>query len=173
MAHVLPSERDFRALVLKLKATRANRVGVFLLTDQLITFMRQARDNGLTAEIFSSTLCESAAKSEGAGKYLEGCIYPDNNVSKEFREEYRTTFANESQLTFAGAAYDMSTLLAEYLKANPSSSQSETLTALSQVRDRQGVLGKFSYKDDSTFGKFYEYPVVVKKISNGVGVQVR
>ena len=173
MAHVVPAERDFRALVLKLKATGANRIGAFLLTDQLITFMRQARENGLTAEIFGADLCETAAKTEGAGRHLEGCIYPDNDVSVEFRGKYRAKYGNESQLTFAGAAYDMSTLLAEYLKAHPNSSPSETLTALSQVRERQGVLGRFSFRDDPAFGKFYEYPVAVKKIINGVGVVVR
>ena len=140
IAQVLPAERDFRALVLKLKATGANRIGVFLLTDQLITFMRQARESGLTAEVFGSSLCETAARTKGAEKYLEGCIYPDNEVSAEFRGKYRAKYGNESQLTFAGAAYDMSALLAEYLKAHPNSSPSETLTALSQVRDRQGVL---------------------------------
>jgi ABC-type branched-subunit amino acid transport system substrate-binding protein len=173
IAQILPSERDFRALVAKLKATGVNRVGVFLLTDQLITFMRQARENGLIAEIFGAALCETAAKTEGAGRYLEGCIYPDNEVSAEFRSKYRAKFGNESQLTFAGAGYDMSNLLAEHFKAHPNSSARETLTALSQVRDRQGVLGKFSFKDDPTFGKFFEYPVAVKKISNGVGVAVR
>jgi ABC-type branched-subunit amino acid transport system substrate-binding protein len=173
MGQILPSERDFRALVGKLKATGANRIGVFLLTDQLITFMRQARENGLTAEIFGADLCETAANTEGNGRYLEGCIYPDNEVSSEFRDRYRTKFGNESQLTFAGASYDMSSLVAEYFKANPNSSPAETLAALSRVRDRQGVLGKFSFRDDPTFGKFFEYPVVVKRITNGVGVPVR
>jgi branched-chain amino acid transport system substrate-binding protein len=173
IAQVIPTDRDFRAIVTKLKALKANRIGVFLLAEQLSTFMRQAREGGLTAEIFGADLCETAAKIEGSEKYLEGCIYPDNEVSAEFRSKYRAKYGNESQLTFAGAAYDMSTLLAEYLSAHPNSSPSQMLAALSQIRNREGVLGRFSFRDDPAFGKFYEYPVTVKKIVNGVGVVVR
>jgi ABC-type branched-subunit amino acid transport system substrate-binding protein len=169
-AQVLPADRDFRAIISRLKSVKAARIGVFLFADQLVTFMRQAREGGLTAQIFGCDLCETAAKSDGAQKYLEGCIYPDNDVSAEFRRQYRVRYGNESQLTFAGAAYDMSTLLAEYLGQNPKGSSEQLLQALSQVRNRQGVLGSFSFKDEAAVGKFFEYPVAIKKISEGAGV---
>lgn len=173
VAEVLPSDHDFRAIISKLKSLKAERIGVFLFADQLVTFMRQAREGGLTAQIFGCDLCETAAKIEGADKYLEGCIYPDNDVSPQFRTSYRARYGNDSQLTFAGAAYDMSTLLADYLGQHPTSSSQEILDSLAQVRDRKGVLGTFSFKNDPSFGKFYEYPVFIKKIVGDSGVVIQ
>jgi ABC-type branched-subunit amino acid transport system substrate-binding protein len=169
IAEVVPTEMDFRSIISKLKALKPERVGVFLLPDQLVTFMRQARASGVTAEIFGSDVCETAAGIEGARQLLEGCIYPDNEVSPEFRSTYQARFHNQSQLTFAGVAYDMSTLLASYLGSNPNATSAEILSALSQVRSRSGILGTFSFKDDPKFGRFFEYPVAVKTIRNGVG----
>ena len=169
LAEVLPTEMDFRSIISKLKALKPERVGVFLLPDQLVTFMRQARASGVTAEIFGSDVCESAADIEGARQLLEGCIYPDNEVSREFRSAYQARYRNQSQLTFAGVAYDMSTLIASYVGSHPKATSADILGALSQVRARQGVLGTFSFRDDPEFGRFFEYPVVVKAIRDGVG----
>jgi ABC-type branched-subunit amino acid transport system substrate-binding protein len=169
-ARVLPSEQDFRSIILKLKPLKAKRIGVFLLGDQLATFMRHARENGLDAEIFGADLCETAAKIKNAEQYLEGCVYPDNEVTAEFRSAYRTRFHDESQLTFAGVAYDMAVLLAEQFQRSPNSTNGEVLSLLAKVNNRAGVLGTFSYRDDPQFGKFYEYPIVMKKIVHGVGV---
>jgi branched-chain amino acid transport system substrate-binding protein len=173
IARVLPAERDFRSIISKLASIKARRIGVFLQPDQLATFMRQAREGGVSAEIFGSDICETAASIESGQKNLEGCVYPDNEVSAEFRVKYRAKYGNEAQLTFAGAAYDMSSLLADYLSKHPKPNSHEIIEALSQVRDRKGVLGRFSFKDDPSFGKFYEYPVAVKKIVNGVGIKIR
>jgi ABC-type branched-subunit amino acid transport system substrate-binding protein len=172
MAEVLPTDQDFRALIVKLKSLKPQRVGVFLFAEQLPTFMRQARESNANFEIFGAAVCETAATIDGAQKYLEGCVYPDNQVSEAFRERYRSRYHNEMQLTFAGAAYDMSTLLADYILSHPSASSSEMLTTLESVRERKGALGAFSFKDDPNFGKYYEYPIVMKKIINGVGTVV-
>ncbi len=164
LAEVLPTEREFRSLISKLKGLGAERIGVFLLPDQLATFMRQARENGITAEIFGSDICETAAEIPGVRQYLQGCAYPDNQVTEQFRAAYRARFNNESQITFAGAAYDMALVLAEHFKAHPESRRGDIITALSAIQGRNGVLGAFSFKDDPAFGRFFEYPVVVKRI---------
>jgi ABC-type branched-subunit amino acid transport system substrate-binding protein len=166
LAEVLPAEREFRSIISKLKGLNAERLGVFLLPDQLATFMRQARENGITAEIFGSDICETAAEIAGVRRYVYGCAYPDNQVTSQFRTDYRSRFNNESQITFAGAAYDMALVLAEHFKAHPESKHGDIVTALSTIQGRSGVLGTFSYRDDPAFGRFFEYPVVVKRIGS-------
>lgn len=167
LAEVLPTEREFRSIISKLKALKVDRIGVFLLPDQLATFMRQARESGITAEIFGSDICETAAEIEGARQYLQGCAYPDNQVTPQFRAAYRARFNNESQITFAGAAYDMAMVLATHFKAHPESKHADILAALSAIQGRAGVLGTISFRDDPAFGRFFEYPVVVKRIGGG------
>jgi len=173
VAEVLPTDQDFRSIIVKLKSYKAARIGVFLFPDQLATFMRQARENNLDSDIFGSDICETTAAIQGARQYLEGCVYPDNEVSAQFRSAYRSRYHDESQLTFAGVAYDMTMLLADYFRRYPNATPKEVLSGLAEVRERSGVLGKFSFKDDPEFGKFYEYPVAIKKIANGVGTVLR
>ncbi len=79
-------------------------------------------------------------------------------------------YGDETQSTFAGAAYDMSLLLGDYFRRHPGSSSTEVLAALEAVQGRSGVLGSFAFRDDPAFGKYYSYPIVTKRISNGVGV---
>jgi branched-chain amino acid transport system substrate-binding protein len=173
MAEVLPNEQDFRAIILKLKASTPKRVGLFLFPGQLPSFMRQARESNLNFEIFGSPACETAATIDGARQLIEGCVYPDNDVASDFRESYRSRYGDETQLTFAGAAYDMSLLLGDYFRRHPGSSSKDVLAALEAVQGRSGVLGSFTFKDDPAFGKYYSYPIVTKRISNGVGVVVK
>jgi ABC-type branched-subunit amino acid transport system substrate-binding protein len=172
VAEVLPTDSDFRSIISRLKSAKAERVGVFLFPDQLATFMKQARENNLEFQIFGADICETAAAINGARPCLEGCVYPDNEVSYEFRGAYRARFGNESQLTFAVVAYDMSMLVADYLGKHPTNTPQQLVSRLGEVQGSKGVLGEFTFRDDPEFGKFYESPVAIKKIVNGVGVVV-
>lgn len=172
VATVLPTETDFRALILKIRNYRDKPVGLFLFPDSLIAFLKQARGLGFSASYFGTDLCESAAKLAGDTSLLEGCVYPDNEASEAFRSDYRRKYGNEAQLAFAGSAYDMAVLMGEVLQQGPGIKGPGVIDALRKVSRRKGVLGDFSFTSTESTGSFFEYPIHVKRIENGRGVVV-
>lgn len=93
-------------------------------------------------------------------------------MSPSFRIKYKQKFGNEAQLTFAGSAYEMALLLGQVYNDKKVTNADDLIKAFAEVRDRAGVLGTYSFVDDKTFGKFFDFPVVVKRVvgSNGVPV---
>ena len=131
-----------------------------------------ARELNFQAEYFGLDLCETVASLPGGEGLLEGCVFPDNEPSLDFREKYRSAYGNETLLGFAGNAYDMAILVGEVYQGKREINAVVFLKALAMVNNRRGVLGEFSYQSSSEVGQFFEYPVFVKKIKGGRGVPV-
>jgi branched-chain amino acid transport system substrate-binding protein len=163
-----PTVTDFRATIGKIKATGNSPLGLFLNPDQLVSFVKQARELGLERPLFGTDLFETAAEIAGPAKLFEGALYPDNDVSTEFRERYRTRYGNQAQLTFAGSGYDMALLMGEILARRPH----KIIDELEAVRNQGGVLGRFSFRKQVSVGSFFEYPVVIKAIRGSIGEKV-
>lgn len=172
VATVALDETDFRSVILKLRRYPNTKVGLMLFSDSLIAFLKQARQTGFAATFFGTDACEGAAMLSQDPKLLDGCIFPDNDATEIFRAGYRNKFGNEAQLTFAANAYDIALLVGEIFQRDGKLTATKFLRALAQVKDRKGVLGTFSYTDTSEAGKFFEYPIRVKRIEMGRGVSV-
>jgi ABC-type branched-subunit amino acid transport system substrate-binding protein len=173
IAKVNPTETDFRTIIAKLKREGSTQIGIFLWPEQLLSFLKQAREFRFSAEYFGTDLCESEAKLTSDEKLVEGCVYPDNDASEDFRARYFKEYGNESQLTFAASAYDMTVLIGELVANGNNLDAKLLLNKMQFVKDREGVLGKFSFEDSALYGQFFEYPVVVKRIYKGRGVAVK
>jgi ABC-type branched-subunit amino acid transport system substrate-binding protein len=159
--------------MLKLRSYRDTKVGLMLFAPSLIAFLKQARGLGVTERFFGTDVCEGAATLSEDPKLLDGCIYPDNNATEAFRAAYRKMFGDEAQLTFAANAYDMALLIAEVFQRGDMLKSRDFMRALTKVKDRKGVLGTFSYTETHEGGKFFEYPIRVKRIENGRGMAIR
>ena len=103
---------------------------------------------------------------------MEGCVYPDNEVSSAFRESYRSRFGDEAQLTFAGSAYDMAVLIGTLQNKGKLQEPLLFMKSLREVKDFSGVLGKYSFRDELAAGQFFQYEVRIKRITNGRGVPI-
>lgn len=165
-------EADFRSVILKLRRYPNRKVGLMLFPPSLIAFLKQARELRVTSTFFGTDTCEAAVTLSPDPKLLDGCIYPDNDATATFRAAYREKFANEAGLSFAANAYDMAVLIGEVFQRGGKMKATELLRTLTQVKNRKGVLGTFSYTDTADGGKFFEYPIHVKRIENGRGVSV-
>ncbi len=163
-----PTATDFRATIGKIKAAGDSPLGLFLNPDQLVSFVKQAKELGLERPLFGTDLFETAAEIAGPVKLFEGAIYPDNEVSADFRERYRARYGNQAQLTFAGSGYDMAVLMGEILARKPHS----VIDELEAVQNQSGVLGRFSFRKEARVGSFFEYPIVVKAIRGSIGETV-
>ncbi len=167
-----PAETDFRVAIMRLKQFEHQRIGLFMFPEQLIAFLRQARELGLKASYFGIDLCETAATLAGSNGLLDGCVYSDNNVTNEFRMRYRHEFGDETLLTFAGSAYDITILVGEMSGKSHAFSSIDFMTQLEKIAGRMGVLGSFSYKNTDAAGKFFEYPIRVKRVEGARGVSL-
>ena len=168
-----PTDLDFRSTITKLKSRNHKYVGLFLLPEQLIAFMKQAKELGFKSRCFGTDLFETSASIVPDSDLFEGCLYPDNEVISDFRKRYNLKFQNEAQLTFAGNAYDVTLLVGETLQMLNSFDSTKFIEALSNVHERKGVLGQFTYRKEKDFGQFFEFPVYVKSIKDSKGIPVK
>jgi ABC-type branched-subunit amino acid transport system substrate-binding protein len=161
------SQSDFRGIVAKLKAGSFDAIGVYLFPGQLSLFIRQAKDQQLSSPIFGPDTFESANEIQNSLGGLEGAIFASNPIDRAFAARYRSRFKNDAQLTTAANAYDIALLIGDTLRRNPKLSSEELLNTLSQTVAREGVSGKFSFRDSETFGRFFDFTVVTKTIDGG------
>jgi ABC-type branched-subunit amino acid transport system substrate-binding protein len=170
---VNPDVMDFRSHILKLKKAHKKNIGLFLLPEQIISFVRQANAMGAEFTYFGTDLFESAAIITSTEKLLEGSLYPDHEVRNEFRKMYFEEFGNEAQITFAANGYEIALLFGELLGNMGSYSSDSLIQSLKQVQGRSSSMGDFSYKHDQENGAYFDFPIEVKKIVGSKGVVVR
>lgn len=105
-ARVPPSERDFRALVTKLKSNSScEALGVYLLSGQVGVFYRELTKQGVSLPTFGTDVFESRSEIQLGGSAMRGAVYPNIYVPSEFRELYQKSYSNDSQLGYAYNAY--------------------------------------------------------------------
>jgi branched-chain amino acid transport system substrate-binding protein len=172
IASVTPDETDFRSVIPKLRNYQSAKVGIILFSNSLVAFLQQARRMRFSSPFFGTDTCEGAATLVKDPALLDGCIYPDNNASQSFQDSYHKKFGDKAHITFAANAYDMAVLVGEVFTRMGKLKAAEFVQALGKVQSREGVLGAFSYKETPEHGKFFEYPVYVKRMTQGQGVVV-
>jgi len=164
---VNPRELDFRTLVLKAKLKNVTTIGLFLKPEQIIVFLRQAAELKYKPMIFGANTIESALLLP-KHEVLEGAIYPYHNLTTTFMKRYEEKFGgNISQLPFAGNAYDMADIL--FSSDGRFKDPESLLDYFASVKDHDGIMGKFSYTEDAEGGKYFKYPIFIKKVKDGVG----
>jgi len=165
-----PNDKDFKSTILKLRSTKDAPVGIFLFPDQLIDFLKQAKELHLEKQYFGTDLFETAAGMVPDPGSFQGCVYPDNQVSSLFRTNYHQKFGNEAQLAFAGSGYEMALLIGRLISEKKVLGSRNLIDAFAEVRNQTSVLGEYSFVNDEVFGKFFQFPVYVKKIVGSTGV---
>lgn len=163
-----PTELDFRSLIVKLKSKKYDALAVFLLTGQVSQFYLQAKNLGLKPTTFGTDFFANSDEIQKADGGMEGAVFADNKVDEKFTHIYRERFGNDSQIVFAGLAYDFATLLASLFRDCESKpSAEEILRRFESSAPRYGVTGRYELKQAPDTGKFFDFPIVIKKIVNG------
>lgn len=173
VANVPPSETDFRAIITRMRGQKIDRVGVFLLPHQIVSFLKQAKEIGYIFEAYGTDFFESAVSLIENRELLKGAIYPDNDPSEEFRSMYRRRFNNEDQLTFAAAAYVMTRHLGRIMvNTNDQSGPvvADRLRRSQPVSD--SMMGPFRFVSENEFGQYFRFPIVIKAIQGDHGVRI-
>lgn len=69
-----PTDTDFKPAILKLKSGDAKPVGLFLSPNQILDFIKQAKELRLTRKYFGTDLFETAAGIALDPASLQGCL---------------------------------------------------------------------------------------------------
>jgi branched-chain amino acid transport system substrate-binding protein len=166
-----PNTKDYRTLVTKIRAAKPQAL---LVLSQLGTnaaqFIKQSRELGFNPPLFTDftfATNETAKKTVGSfdGIYFADPSYDASNPkTKAFFDLYQKTYGISSVVPFhAAASYDVVMMYADALKVVGDDSEKVKNWLLSNVKNRQGLMGTFSFdeKGNSDLG------FTVKVIVNG------
>jgi branched-chain amino acid transport system substrate-binding protein len=113
---ILADTRDFRTIISKLRAKRADAVFLNLIPGPCSAFARQGRDFGLKAAYFGMDVMEDENEVKASDGALVGAWYVNAADSLEsFRRAYQSAY-NEYPGWASSNSYDVLNLLAEGVK---------------------------------------------------------
>ena len=99
---------------------------------------------------------------------MEGTLYVHNDVTKEFEHAYMSRFGQDIQLPWAANTYDFILLAGKSLGGfSKRPAPDQILSALSGGEAEIGAGGPYHFVDSPKEGKYFEYPIVVKKLIDG------
>lgn len=156
---ILPSETDFKAMILRIKALNGvDAVANLLHPHQAGLFARQAHDYGLTLPEFSLGNFEDAAVIADARGALEGQWFPTVDYKESYIQQYRTTFPGASLFT-SGFSYDAILLLRQAARRHIAP---KTIPEyLSSAGGFAGATTPVSWDGDSGF----RYPIKIHEVA--------
>ena len=158
---------DFRSTISRLKNSNYDALLVYLAPGQVATFNKQAKDLKLNIQIVGNNLFESKSEIRASSNSMDESILANNTVTLEFKKEYFKRYNSDTQVTFAGYAYEFA-LLAEELFNNYSfSSPIDIINKFKDIENKNSyAMGSYFYKDSKEYGKYFSFPIVLKTIKN-------
>ena len=171
IATYLTSDADFRSSVTKIRATKFDAIGVFLISGQVSVFHRQLNEQHLNIPTFGTDFFESTSEVTAAGRAIEGAIFANNAVDSDFQSVYKSKFGNDYQITYAANGYDFATLIChDFPSKQPALSANDVLEQIKHVSSK-GKLGPYAYRNEDG-DKYISFPIVIRKIVEGKIVTV-
>lgn len=160
---------DFKTSILKIRSGDYDYLGLFLLPGQISTMSRQMKGLGVSLPTFGADDFESNTEVKDSEGGLEGGLYALNKVSPEFRKLYVDNYERDTLVGYAANAYEFALLCAKIFSRSDTALDGESIIAkISAAPPKNGVTGHYAFKSTSKHGKYFHFPVVVKKI---VGLQ--
>lgn len=162
-----PGDKDFRSSISKLKVRAYDAVGLFLLSGQVSLFSSQLRAMGIEAPIFGTDFFESMTEVRQSRGALVGATFANNEVSPSFRARYHATFNNDFQINHAANGFDFTLLLCKQLGSDLGVlSAEEILSRTMKLGRMSGQQGEARLVISSTGDKYFDFPVVIRRITN-------
>ena len=158
-----PSAGDFRTIIARLKQNPPEKLGLLLQSFQINAFLRQAREVNYNPEIFGSDLFDSPNLMKNIGDMLDQAFFSNTDISSEFREKYRRRFGTEELIAFAGHSYDFANLLGRTIQSQRDAHGLDLFANLTK-KPFQGVCGLITFIDSQEVGKYWQFPVKLKRI---------
>jgi branched-chain amino acid transport system substrate-binding protein len=158
--------KDYRTLLLKIKASDAQLIYIPMESDELGTLMKQAKELGVTTPIFSIDSVEGDDTFESYGSATEGVLYPapvtGPNYAR-FEQQYKEMYGDTPDISSAANAYDATNLIIEALRSGAATTE-EIAVYLHAVQNYAGASGNITFTER---GIIKEKEYVLKTIRNG------
>lgn len=168
-------DRDFSAQLTKIKASQPDLIFLPAYYNDASLIAQQARRLGLDQQLLGSNAWSTPEIISLAGKNVEGAYFSNHYstqistpVAQKFVSKYTTKFGREPD-DVAALTYDAFQLLTEAIRNAGKLDRSAIRTALSQIRNYNGVTGSFQFEPGS--GDPIK-SVVILRIQNGKFVWV-
>jgi branched-chain amino acid transport system substrate-binding protein len=153
-------ETNYRTAISALKKSAVDVVVVVLFPGALSSFTKQAKQQGLRAEIVGMETFEDESEVRAANGSLDGAWYVTaSNPESVFAEAYRTRWG-ETPGMVSGNAYDSLNLLFNAVSAGGRGS-SNVATFLKTIKGFHGAVGTYDTSGDSRFN----LPAAIKRIT--------
>jgi len=162
------TDLELRSQVIKLHKRREDfdAIGTLLALGQTSTFYRQARALGFSVPTFGTNFFEVRGEIEASQGAMDGVGFSSISVKEPFIKRYREAFHRENSLSFGAAAYEFALVAGElFNRAEKKLTADQVIGRLSSVDTREGIAsGPYRYIDTPATGRYFQFPVVVKKI---------
>jgi branched-chain amino acid transport system substrate-binding protein len=163
-----PTDTDFRSSVLKMGSKSCDALGVYLLPNQVRTFLQQSRHVKLKAEVFGTAFFESRDEIVGSNGGMERSVFVNLAVPKAFDELYISEFNNDNQVKMACVAHDLIVRVSKTLQSNAADiSPEKFIRAIQESGTLDGACGTSSFIRSDTGEQFIRYPLTLKRIEGG------
>ena len=161
----LPTDSDFRSAIARLKGKQFDILGVYLIPPQVSQFYRQASEQNFHPRTFGSTTFENKSVIRDSLGFMDGAVYSHIGTDEQFYERYKARFKDDAQISYAANAYDFANLIGRLFGRSTTKISGETIiSTLSSVGDEKGAAGRYQFKSSEAAGKYFSFPVVVKKV---------
>jgi ABC-type branched-subunit amino acid transport system substrate-binding protein len=162
---ILPTDTDLGSIVSKAKRESFDILGLFLSPSQILEFYQEASSQNLKIQVFGASPLQSRTLVKQAVGRMEGTLYVHNDVTTDFENAYISRFGDDIQIPWAANTYDFLMLAGRMLNnLDHRPAAEEILSLFSGAREGNGAGGPFHYVDSVEEGKYFEYPIVVKRI---------
>lgn len=160
---VSPDIKDFRSIIAKMKTSKPDVLGVFMLPGQVSSFYRQMKELDLQISTFGTDIFDSKNEVRDSNGTMDGAFFVNIGVDPAFKVEYEKE-KNLTQIAYAYNAYTVMLSLGEKFKGaeNKSLGTTEIIQRLKNNKD-----GSYIYKEDPSGDKYYQFPLIIKRITNG------
>jgi ABC-type branched-subunit amino acid transport system substrate-binding protein len=167
-------QQDFKSLIVKIKNRPYDALGVFLISGQVGSFFKQSAVQGLRLPTFGADFFGSQTEIAAAGESINGSVFPDLGVSKEFQQRYLKRFGNDIQIAFAANAYDVATMVGALFGNSESSSMTsdQIVVRIKSSKNFSGAHGSYHYEDSPVYGPMMTTPIAIKGIRNNAIVEL-
>lgn len=162
-----PTDNDFKTTIARLRAAKPDALGVLLSSGQVSQFYRQLEAQNLKLPTFGSDIFESSTEIQQSGPGMNGALYAHNLAREDFRDRYISAYHSDAQLPTASRGYDFANLIAVAAESLKAVSGDNLLRSLEQMPPQRGASGEYKFVNSPVYGKYFEFPVVVKEIHNG------
>ena len=148
-----PGEKDFNAIISKLKRLEPDLVYMPTFYADFTTIMNQAERARFKPTVLANSSLYSVKTLEMGGKAVEGTMIPVNYFSSDprpaaqnFTKDYKALFGADPN-QFAALAYDAAGLLTAALKAVGTDSRAKVREGLLGLKGYEGATGPISYAE--------------------------